>query len=237
MQLREIAKKNQKIWVCDDVIPDFRPTWFDIQHADHSHAWSKEQGGRQAVKKFAVNNRQYVLRHYCRGGVPAHITKDRFIFRGWQASRAYREIKLLLEMSQQGLPVPFPVASRCKSGRITYSADIIMVEIPNSESLASILTKRNFTAEEWQSVGATIRRFHRFGIQHVDLNAHNILISPDRNIHLIDFDRCTRKPYKKSWALAGIARLRRSLKKLKQANKDLFYKPSEFRNLLDGYRE
>ena len=146
MQLHEIAKKNQKIWVCDDVMPDFRKNWFDIQSADPSQTWSKEQGGRQAVKKFAVNNRQYVLRHYCRGGVPAHITKDRFIFRGWQATRAYREIKMLLEMSQLGLPVPFPVAARCNAGRITYSADIIMVEIPDSESLAAVLTKRRFIA-------------------------------------------------------------------------------------------
>ncbi len=237
MQLHEIARKNQKIWVCDDVMPDFRRNWFDIQRADGSHAWSKKQGGRQAVKKFAVNNRQYVLRHYCRGGVPAHITKDRFIFRGWQATRAYREIKMLLEMSQLGLPVPFPVAARCNAGRITYSADIIMVEIPDSESLAAILTERKLTPEEWHSVGATIRRFHRLGIQHVDLNANNILIGPDGNIHLIDFDRCTRRPYKKSWALAGISRLRRSLKKLKRANDDLFYEPSEFNNLLDGYHE
>ena len=237
MQLHEIAKKHQKIWVCDDVMPDFRQNWFDIQSADSSHIWSKERAGRQAIQKFAVNNRQYVLRHYCRGGLPAHITKDRFIFRGWKATRAYRELKILLEMSQLGLPVPFPAAARCITGRITYSADIIMVEIPDSESLANVLTQRKFTSEEWQSIGATIRRFHRFGIEHVDLNANNILIGHDGNIHLIDFDRCVRRPYKKSWARAGISRLRRSLKKLKNANEDLFYESTEFRHLLDGYRE
>ena len=237
MQLHEIASKNQKIWVCDDVMSDFRQNWFDIQSANSLHARSKERGGRQAVQKFVVNNRQYVLRHYYRGGVPAHITKDRFIFRGWHATRSYREIKMLLEMSQLGLPVPFPVAARCKAGRISYSADIIMVEIPDSESLAAVLTKRKFTPKEWQSVGETIRRFHRLGIQHVDLNANNILIGNDGNIHLIDFDRCVRRPYKNNWALAGLSRLRRSLKKLKQSNEDLFFEPDEFQILLDGYHE
>ena len=237
MQLHEIGKKNQRIWVCDDVMPDFQQSWFYAQNVDRSHAWSKEHGGRQAVQKFAVNNRHYVLRHYCRGGVPAQFTKDRFLFRGWHSARSYKEIKILLEMSQLGLPVPFPVAARCVVGHFSYSADIIMVEVPDSEPLSVVLKQRKLSSAEWRAVGSTIRRFHRLGFQHVDLNASNILIGRDGHVHLIDFDRCVRRIYKKGWAMAGLSRLRRSLNKLKRDSKSLNFEPADYQTLFDAYHE
>ena len=237
MQLHEISKKNQKIWVCDEVQPYFRPSWFDLRDGNNSRIASDVKGGRQAIKKFSVNNRQFVLRHYYRGGIPAHFTKDRFLFRGWRKTRPYKEITMLIEMSQLGLPVPFPVAARSITGHFSYCADIIMVEIPASESLAAVLKKRKFTAEEWRMVGRTIRRFHRLGFQHVDLNANNILVGHDGNIHLIDFDRCLRRSYKRKWGLAGLARLRRSLIKMQRCRESLNFGQAEFQYLLQGYQE
>ena len=237
MQLHELGRKNQKIWICDDVKPYFQRNWFDIRGEGGSRTWSKTHGGRQAVHRFTVNNSQFVLRHYFRGGMPAHLTKDRFLFRGWHVTRPYKELKLLLEMSQLGLPVPFPAAARCVVDKFSYSADIIMVEIPDTEALATILGKRELAPEEWRAIGKTILRFHRLGFQHVDLNANNILLDRDGNVHLIDFDRCMRRQYAKSWALAGLARLQRSLNKLQRANHDLFFQQSDFQNLSDAYHE
>lgn len=237
MQLHERKKKNQRIWICDDVMSYFQQDWFDARHVEGLSAWSEVRGGRQAAQRFKVNNRQYILRHYFRGGLPAHITKDRFLFRGWNVARPYKEIKLLLEMSQLGLPAPFPVAARCVVNKISYCADIIMVEIPDTKSLALILEERKLTADEWQAVGKMIQRFHRLGFQHVDLNANNIIMGHDGNMHLIDFDRCVRRPYAKSWAMAGLARLQRSLLKLQHANKNLFFQKSDFQELKDAYHE
>ena len=237
MQLHELGKKNLKIWVNDDVMPYFQKHWFDSHGKESSHTRSQAQGGRQAVQRFEVNSRHFVLRHYFRGGVPAQFTKDRFLFRGWRATRPYREMHLLFEMSQLGLPVPFPAAARCIVERISYTADIVMVEIPDCESLATVLTKRSLTKDEWRAVGSTIQRFHRRGIQHVDLNANNILIGQNGNIHLIDFDRCVRRTYQQRWAVAGLDRLQRSLKKLKQANEELYYQQSDFQNLIYAYQE
>lgn len=231
MQLHELGKKNQKIWVNDDVMPYFQKNWFDIQ------ARSQVRGGRQAVQKFEVNNRRFVLRHYFRGGVPAHITRDRFLFRGWHATRPYKEMNLLFEMSQLGLPIPFPAAARCVVNNVSYTADIIMVEIPDCESLATILIKRSLGKDEWRAVGSTIQRFHRRGIQHVDLNANNILVGRNGNVHLIDFDRCVRRTYRQRWATAGVDRLQRSLNKLKQANEELYYEQSDFQDLVDAYND
>ncbi len=58
-------------------------------------------------------------------------------------------------------------------------------------------------------------RFHRAGVWHADLNAHNVMIAPD-GLYLIDFDRgeSARACYGSMAAMANLQRLRRSLLKL-----------------------
>src|SRR6185312_24099 len=58
-----------------------------------------------------------------------------------------------------------------------------------------------------------VGRFHRAGIWHADLNAHNVLVSP-AGLHLIDFDRGRQRAPAAGWRLANLRRLRRSLLKL-----------------------
>ena len=57
-----------------------------------------------------------------------------------------------------------------------------------------------------------IRRFHNEGLDHVDLNARNILIDDRDMPWLIDLDRCRlRDPGR--WQTGNLARLERSLEK------------------------
>ena len=56
-------------------------------------------------------------------------------------------------------------------------------------------------------------RFHRAGVWHADLNAHNILVA-ESQLYLIDFDRGERRPPDETWRIANLQRLRRSLVKL-----------------------
>lgn len=55
-----------------------------------------------------------------------------------------------------------------------------------------------------------IRRFHDHGLDHVDLNARNLLVDDSDRVWLIDLDRCRlRVPGK--WRESNLARLGRSL--------------------------
>ena len=73
-----------------------------------------------------------------------------------------------------------------------------------------------WACDAWAAIGRCIRRFHDYGLCHADLNAHNILLRGDREVFLIDFDRCARRQ-PGMWRDANLARLRRSLDKLEDA--------------------
>jgi len=67
--------------------------------------------------------------------------------------------------------------------------------------------------ESWLAAGRCIRRFHDAGVQHADLNAHNVMLGEDGEVWLLDFDRGRlRRPGR--WQGRVIARLARSLSKL-----------------------
>jgi len=56
--------------------------------------------------------RQWVLRHYRRGGFIARLSRDGYVWAGEDRVRAFAEWRLLDIMRQRGLPVPRPVAAR-----------------------------------------------------------------------------------------------------------------------------
>ena len=62
-------------------------------------------------------------------------------------------------------------------------------------------------------VGALVARFHRAGVWHADLNAHNVLVTSGA-LYLIDFDRGRLRKPAPRWCRANLRRLRRSLLKL-----------------------
>ena len=237
MPLREIKQGNTTFWVaehnCRCFQANWQSDWFDHHESVSESSWP---AGRQAVARFVFNDTSVVLRHYCRGGAPARVSKDRFVFCGHAQSRPYREITLLLKMQQLQLPVPQVIAARLVKHTLTYTADIMMHEINNVQTLAQIIRRRRPAHKQWLNIGATIQRFHKQGIEHVDLNANNILIDADSNVYLIDFDRCAQGNYSQRRALASLARLQRSLQKINRSQAQGFFQQDDFQTLLRAYR-
>ena len=65
----------------------------------------------------------------------------------------------------------------------------------------------------WENIGRTLRRFHDEGVNHHDLNAHNILIDDRQQVFLVDFDRGGLRD-RGTWTQSNINRLLRSLRKI-----------------------
>lgn len=235
MKIHEISRHNTKFWVSEHVYADFSVQWFDQVQSENFSTQSVSTGGRQPVTRLLRLNTPMVLRHYYRGGLPARLSKDYFVFTGYLKSRCYLELTLLASMFEAGLPVPKPVAAKCQREGVVYKADILMEEIENAKTLLECLSRAELKQALWAKIGSTIKRFHEFGIQHVDLNANNILIDDEENIFLIDFDRCKQRQYSSTWAEQGLSRLARSLKKEKARISNLYYQENMFLTLRQGY--
>ena len=210
----EMLRFDADSWASQNAITGFaegRGTTFFIQHAD----------------------RDYVLRHYRRGGMIARISPDRYIWTGLQRTRAWREWHLLAKMQEMGLPVPQPVAVQVVRHGMLYSADIMTRRINQANTLAGELAHHALAREDWQALGKVIRQFHHHGVWHADLNANNILLNDKKQMFLIDFDRGRLRKPAHHWQRANIDRLKRSLLKLQGRSSDFYFTASDWQALLE----
>jgi 3-deoxy-D-manno-octulosonic acid kinase len=169
--------------------------------------------GRGSAWFVASASRQWVLRHYRRGGLIARLSRDRYVWAGEERVRAFAEWRLLAALTRRRLPVPKPVAARYQRTGIFYRCDLITERIAGAEPLSSMLALGALRESTWREIGATIARFHAAGADHADLNAHNILLDGNGAVSVIDFDR-GRLRGPGAWASRNLSRLRRSLVKI-----------------------
>ena len=67
----------------------------------------------------------------------------------------------------------------------------------------------------WEAAGQLVARFHRAGLDHADLNAHNLLFNAQGKGWMIDFDQCQLRIPATAWRQANLQRLQRSLLKVR----------------------
>jgi 3-deoxy-D-manno-octulosonic acid kinase len=210
-------------------------SWFDPRHWESRGELDGKAQGRGATHYIKTDGRRLVLRHYRRGGLIAHLSADRYIWRDEDGTRPFAEWQLLYRLHRAGLPVPAPIAALYRHAGLTYTGDIITERLPTVGSLAECLRTGALSILTWISIGRCIRRFHDLGVCHADMNAHNILLSEEA-VYLIDFDRCQlRKPG--LWRDANLVRLRRSLEKITYALPSERFAEADWHGLLDGYRQ
>ncbi|MGO4700354.1 3-deoxy-D-manno-octulosonic acid kinase [Dyella sp. 2RAB6] len=187
--------------------------WFMPSHWRELGALRMQIGGRGGVALIGTPAGEGVLRHYRRGGMVARLMGDRYLWTGAERTRSFAEFRLLAAMAREGLPVPEPIAARYRRQGPFYTADLITRRVVSARTLAECLAWGSLDAELAQRTGVLVARFHRAGVWHADLNAHNILVA-EPGLYLIDFDRCERRPPAEVWRMANLQRLRRSLLKL-----------------------
>jgi 3-deoxy-D-manno-octulosonic acid kinase len=187
--------------------------WFAPAHWREREALRTQTGGRGGVALIDTPVGECVLRHYHRGGLVAALMGDRYLWTGADRTRPFAEFRLLAEIARLTLPGPVVVAARYQRHGPFYSADLITRRIAGAQTLAECLATGRLDGELSEEVGALVARFHREGVWHADLNAHNVLVTPDE-LYLIDFDRGRLRTPAATWQQANLFRLRRSLLKL-----------------------
>jgi 3-deoxy-D-manno-octulosonic acid kinase len=196
---------------------------------------SAVSGGRGSAWFVGTASLPLVLRHYRRGGFIARLSADRYWWSGEDRVRAFAEWRLLHYLAQRGLRVPKPVAAFYRRAGMTYRCDLITQRIVSARSLSAALAPGPVPERTWRAVGAAIARLHSHGVDHADLNAHNILLDDSQSISVIDFDRGRlRAPGK--WTLGNLRRLKRSLSKISMSLPPDRFTSDAWQAVLAGYR-
>ena len=213
-------------------IPQPRQEWFDPGHWGQ-RARAVSEGGRGGAWFIDAPFGAAVLRHYLRGGMAARISRDRYVWQGEPRTRSFAEFQLTETLHRQGLPVPQPLAaSYCREGAF-YRAAILLERLHQVDTFAARVAADASDAP-WQDAGRLIARFHLAGLDHADLNANNILFDASGKGWLIDFDRSRLRRPSATWRQNNLARLLRSLQKLRgtRSRREV---EADFARLYDAY--
>jgi 3-deoxy-D-manno-octulosonic acid kinase len=219
--------------------PDAVESMFDPQFWRARNELQEVTAGRGSAWFITSGGRQWALRHYRRGGFIARLSPDRYVWAGESRVRAFAEWRLLALMRRRGLPVPRPVAARYIRTGLCYRCDLITERIVDAQPLSSALATGVLAESAWRAVGAAVARLHQAGVDHADLNAHNILLEGNGAVSVIDFDRGRlRTPGGplSPWAARNLRRLRRSLAKISGALPSGRYSEREWQSFMAGYR-
>ncbi len=240
MAVKINQSENQIIQYDDSIFPDPDNISFDPIVLQKLELITGSASGRGTAYYLLVSGVELVLRKYRRGGLISKILKNKYFWSGLQRTRPCQEWNLLSDMLKLGLPVPSPISYRVRKFKLVftffYDADFIMTRIKNANSLSSLLIASELDNKTWEKIGITIRRFHNHGINHADLNAHNIMIDEMNQVWLIDFDKGRKMLPAISWQKLNIARLKRSLLKLNQIETSFHYSTKNWQALLRGYQ-
>ena len=208
------------------------PAWFDPAHWGDA-AQPVAGSGRGGAWFIDLGEGEAFLRHFLRGGLVARFNRDKHFWRGIQYVRSFSEFRLLRQLRAKKLPVPMAYAAWYRREGLQYRAAILMQRLPNVRSLAELAHSEDVP---WEAVGKLVARFHRAGVDHADLNAHNLLFDPKWHGWMIDFDRSRVRIIVSGWREANLLRLRRSLRKVR-GKRPLADVDAGFARLRDGYEK
>ncbi len=207
----------------------FEPGWWEQRKAIVATAH-----GRGTVFFTQMDAMVWALRRYLRGGCMARFNRERYLWRGLENTRPWREWQLLKSLWAEGLPVPRPIGARVKRSGLIYTGDLITERIEGSTPIRELMEKGLMTRNDWLRIGALLRRFHAQGVRHDDINVSNVLRDESGKFHLIDFDKAWISPAG-PWQTHNLARFRRSIDKLGRKYPACFLPPGSWEALLEGY--
>ena len=205
--------------------------------------WWRQQGpasdagaGRGRIHWVADRQRDYLLRHYYRGGLMARISRDLFLAQPPARTRAMREFSLLSQLRARGLPVPHACAARhTRVWAAWYRADILVEKIPDATDVARLLRRqRPLSADEWKTLGHAVRRLHNEQVYHADLNCHNLMLDTQGKAWIVDFDKCEFRAGA-SWKQHNLDRLLRSLRKEARLDTGFRWSEEDWQHFVAGY--
>jgi 3-deoxy-D-manno-octulosonic acid kinase len=238
-----VIKKNeqgrQTIWFDDALLePSAIDHCCDVSFWSESDSVVGSAQGRGTTWFIQLKSMQAALRHYHRGGLFSKLVTDHYVYLTLEKTRSYQEFVLLQQLHQEGVAVPRPIAARVLKKHFCYQADLLSERIPNAKDLVETLQTRKLAESVFRQIGFEIAKMHNAGVNHTDLNIHNILIDKENKAWLIDFDKCDRftSDTADDAKQKNLSRLLRSFEKEKMKSAINWNKAQDWPALLAGYK-
>lgn len=191
------------------------PDWFSPAFWGE-RARPVESGGRGGAWFVDAPFGKAVLRRYLRGGLVAQFNRDRYWWRGASQTRSFAEFRLTRAAAAKDVPVPQPIAAYYRRVGLHYHAAILVERLDDVRTLADRVAVAGDGAP-WEEAGRLIARAHRAGLDHADLNAHNLMFDQTGRGWVIDLDKGRMLIPATGWRERNLTRLKRSLLKLRGA--------------------
>ena len=188
------------------------------------------------------NGERALVRVYRHGGVLRRITGDFFFT--WPP-RPFRELAVTEEARHRGVPT-LEVLAACvrRAWGPFYRGWLITRELTGADDLWAALQSERYVGAAREpllkSVAGSIKRMHRRGVVHRDLNLKNILVrreADELRSYIIDFDKAKFFPEAvSSWMVdRNLSRLLRSVSKFDPDGRRVT--PEDWKLFLRFYRE
>lgn len=220
-----------------DVVPQLDAISFDPRSLAERQALVGQVLGRGPTYFIRIEQQDWVLRHYQRGGLVGGFVRDSYVWTGLERTRPWCEWHMLQKLHAWQLPVPRPIAARALRYGLFYKADIITQRLVGARSLTERIRQAQLSKEKWGAIGACIRRFHDADVYHPDITPNNILLEDGDNIYLIDFDNCKLVQSATGWRAKNLQRFNRSLVKRRSIYDSFYFSDSDWQALCEGYQE
>ena len=139
-----------------------------------------ELEGRRPLWELAGTEQPVLVRRFSHGGLMRWVTGDRFM----DAERPFRELILSDLLLRNGIETPRVLAARARSLGVGWQLDVMTLRVEDSIDLGWVLgavRRGEIEARDRQrlmaSLGNLVRRLHRHGVLHADLQPNNILVN------------------------------------------------------------
>ena len=181
-----------------------------------------EKKGRGGIKLLHIDNRYIACRKYIHGGLLRAITRDVF----FREDRALQELELLLYLQERGFPVVQPYGLIIEKDSVAKRLYILTMFEENATDLLDVINRS--TKKERHGIIKRLAQLmwhmETIGIYHPYLHLNNILVTADKEMKFLDFDRAYKKAVTKKDMERMFWRLNRYVEKMqrgKQVKVDL----------------
>lgn len=217
--------------------PNLAPTLGKAIHAAGlARLWESAAplpGGRGTARLLELAGAPFVVKRERRGGWGGKVLPDRYVRR----SPFLREWELACDLSRRGL-APEPAALEFVGRALGFEVYAMSGAVLPSRSLAEIWRGGELDGPVLSAAGRAVALLHREGVLHGDLNAGNLLFTPQFRPVFLDLrhSRQLPPPLAPASRRANFLRLCRSLHKLGVIHR-LALPESPGESLASGYAE